>query len=240
MIEWRDEGIVLAARPHGETAVILELLTRAHGRHLGVVHGGISRRKAPMLQPGNQVDAVWKARLEDHLGNFAVELTRSRAGAVLSDPLRLSALGSVTALCAFALPEREAVSAFAARTEGLCDALLDGEGWLPDYVRWEIALLEVSGFRLDLSSCAVGGAADDLAYVSPRTGRAVGRSAAGEWASRLLPLPSWLLGGEADLDGVVQALDLTGHFLEHRLASSLGDQPLPPARGRFLETLRRM
>jgi DNA repair protein RecO (recombination protein O) len=239
VIEWRDEGLVLAARPHGETAVILELLTRDHGRHLGVVHGGVSRRKAPMLQPGNQLDAVWKARLEDHLGTFTVELRRSRAAAVLGDPLRLAALTALTALCSFALPEREAARAFAARSEALCDALMEGEGWLPDYVRWEMALLEISGFRLDLSSCAAGGPADDLAYVSPRTGRAVSRTGAGDWASRLLPLPGWLIEGDPGLDGVVAALDLIGYFLEHWLAPSLGDRPLPAARGRFLEALRR-
>jgi DNA repair protein RecO (recombination protein O) len=239
MIEWRDEGIVLSARPHGETAVILELLTRSHGRHLGIVHGGVSRRKAPMLQPGNQVDAVWKARLEDHLGGFSVELRLARAAAVLSDPLRLSALGAITALSSLALPEREAQDGFARRTEALCDALTEGEGWLPDYVHWEIALLEVSGFGLDFTACAGGGAEDDLAFVSPRTGRAVSRGAAGEWASRLIPLPKWLLGDVADVEGVLAALDLTGYFLTDRLAPSLGDRPLPAARMRFVEALRR-
>ena len=238
MIEWRDEGVVLAARPHGETSVILELLTRAHGRHLGVVHGGTSRRRAPMLQPGNQLDAAWRARLESHLGGWSVELTRSRAAAVLGDPLRLAALSSACALCGFALPEREAVPAFALRTEGLCDALADGRGWLRDYVLWELALLEVAGFRLDLSACAVSGATEGLAFVSPRTGRAVSAAEAGDWADRLLPLPAMVTGAEATLDGVAQALDLTGHFLAHRLAPSLGDRPLPAARSRLVSAVR--
>lgn len=237
-MEWRDEGIVLAARPHGETAVILELLTRAHGRHLGVVHGGTSRRRAPMLQPGNQLDAVWRARLEGHMGSWSVELRRSRAAYVLSDPLRLAALSSTCALCVFALPEREAVAAFAARTEALCDAIAEGPGWLVDYVRWELALLEVSGFRLDLASCAVTGATTGLTHVSPRTGRAVSQDAAGEWADRLLPLPAMLTGGQATLAGVAQALDLTGHFLAERLAPSLGDRPVPAARGRLLTAVK--
>ena len=237
-MEWRDDGIVLAARPHGETAVILELLTRAHGRHLGVVHGGVSRRRAPMLQPGNQLDAVWRARLEGHLGSWSVELRRSRAAMVLSDPLRLAALSSTCALCAFVLPEREAVPAFAARTEALCDAIAEGPGWLVDYVAWELALLEVAGFRLDLAACAVTGATEGLAFVSPRTGRAVTADAARGWTDRLLPLPALLAGGEATLAGAAQALDLTGHFLAARLAPSLGDRPLPAARGRLVSAVK--
>ena len=237
-MEWRDEGIVLAARPHGETAVILELLTRDHGRHLGIVHGGRSRRKAPLLQPGNQLDAVWRARLESHLGGWSVELRRSRAATVLADPLRLAALSSVCALAAFILPEREPVQAFQARTESLCDAIAAGEGWLADYVWWEMALLEGAGFGLDLASCAVSGETADLAHVSPRTGRAVGRAHAGDWAARLLPLPALLLGGPASLSEIVASLGLTGHFLEHRLAPSLGERPIPPVRARFVGTLR--
>ncbi|MEM7489623.1 MAG: DNA repair protein RecO [Pseudomonadota bacterium] len=238
-MEWRDAGIVLAARPHGETAVILELLTRDHGRHLGIVHGGTSRRKAPMLQPGNQLDATWKARLESHLGSFSVELLAARTATILADPLRLAALTSVTSLAAFVLPEREALPDFAARTEALCDALASGEGWLPDYVAWEMALLEVGGMGLDLSACAATGTTEDLAFVSPRTGRAVSRAGAGAWAARLLPLPDLLRGGPADLGGIRAALDLTGHFLHHALAPSLGDKPVPPARARLLEELAR-
>lgn len=237
-MEWRDEGIVLAARKHGETAVILELFTREHGRHLGVVHGGASRRKAPMLQPGNQLDAVWRARLESHMGGWNVELRTSRAAAILGDPLRLAALSSICALASFALPEREAMVAFQARTEALADGIASGEGWLADYVAWEMALLDVSGFRLDLTSCAVTGATDDLAYVSPKTGRAVALGAAGEWAPRLLPLPAMLIGGAATLPGVVAALDLTGWFLSERLAASLGDRRIPAARGRLVEAIR--
>lgn len=237
-MEWRDEGIVLAARPHGETSVILELFTREHGRHLGIVHGGTSRRKAPMLQPGNQLDAAWRARLESHMGGWSVELKRSRAAAVLSDALRLSALTSVCALCSFVLPEREAMGAFQARTEALCDAIVDGEGWLTDYVGWEVELLAIAGFRLDLSACAVSGGANDLAFVSPRTGRAVSRSGAGDWAARLLPLPEMLVGGAPSIAGVVAALELTGFFLKQKVAPSFGDRPVPPARERLLAALR--
>jgi DNA repair protein RecO (recombination protein O) len=238
VIEWRDRGLVLAVRPHGETAVILELLTEAHGRHLGVVHGGRSRRRTPVLQPGNAVAATWRARIEAHLGTFSVEPLRTRAGDVLGDPLRLAGLASLCALAAFALPEREAVPAFHARSEALADAMADGAGWLRDYVGWEVALLSEAGMGLDLSACAAGGDASDLAYVSPRTGRAVSRAGAGAWADRLLPLPPILLGGEADAEDALAALDVTGHFLG-RVAAGLGDRPLPPARGRLIDALRR-
>ncbi|WP_220747845.1 MULTISPECIES: DNA repair protein RecO [Jannaschia] len=238
-MEWRDRGIVLAARPHGETAAILEVFTRDHGRHLGVVHGGRSRKKAPLLQPGNAVSVTWRARLVDHLGTYSPEPIRSRAGDVLSDPLRLAALTSTSALCSFALPEREALPDFHARTEALCDALADGQGWLRDYTFWEVALLAETGLRLDLSACAATGTTEDLAYISPRTGRAVSRAGAGVWADRLLPLPPMLLGAEATLSEVLSALDVTGHFLKAFLAPSLGDRPVPPARGRLIEALRR-
>ncbi len=237
MIEWRDEGMVLSARPHGETSVILELLTRRHGRHLGVVHGGVSRRKAPMLQPGNQLDAVWRARLDEHLGTWTVELRQSRAATVLSDATRLAALSSACALAAFALPEREDAGTFQPLTEALADAIADGRGWLADYVAWEMALLEVTGFRLDLASCAVSGEANDLAFVSPRTGRAVSTAGAGEWSSRLLPLPGMLLGAAPTIEGVVASLAVTGHFLTTKLAPSLGTKPLPPARARLVRAL---
>jgi DNA repair protein RecO (recombination protein O) len=239
LISWQDRGLVLAVRPHGETAVILELLTEAHGRHLGIVHGGRSRRKAPVLQPGNEVDAAWRARLDAHLGTFTVEPLRTRAGDVLGDPLRLSALTSLCSLASFVLPEREAVPGFQARSEALADALADGVGWLRDYVFWEMALLDEAGIGLDLSACAAGGGANDLAFISPRTGRAVSRAGAGDWANRLLPLPEMMQGGPATLACAVAALDVTGHFLERRLAPMLGDRPLPPARARLVAALRR-
>ncbi|MEL6587594.1 MAG: DNA repair protein RecO [Pseudomonadota bacterium] len=238
-MEWRDQGIVLSLRAHGETAAILEVLTAEHGRHLGVVHGGQSRKKVPLLQAGNQVDVTWRARLESHLGTWSgVELQRSRMSLVLSDPLRLQALSAICALAAFFLPERERQGQFYAETEGLLDAVASGEGWLRDVIFWEMALLAEGGMPLDLRSCAVDGGANDLSYVSPRTGRAVSRRGAGDWADRLLPLPEVMLGGPATLAGVVESLGVTGHFLG-KLAVSLGDRPVPAARERLHAALTR-
>lgn len=236
-MDWRDEGVVLGARPHGETSVILDLLTREHGRWAGVVHGGVSRRMRPVLQPGNQVSAAWRARLEGHLGSFSVELSRGRTGLVMADPLRLAALTATCALAGWALPEREAVAGFSARTEALCDAIAGGEGWLRDYPSWEAALLEMAGYGMDLSACA-GGGDGPLAYVSPRSGRAVSEGAARGWEAKLLPLPAVMTGGAATLEDVRAALRLTGFFLRERMAPALG-RPVPPARDRLEAALAR-
>lgn len=238
-MDWRDEGALLAVRRHGESAAIIEVFTAAHGRHAGVVRGGASRKVAPLLQPGAQLDLAWHARLEDHIGTFTVEPLRSRAG-LLADPLALAALNAVCALLHAALPEREPHPGLYAATIGLLDRLGDGPGWPAAYPRWELTLLEDLGYGLDLSACAVTGLRDDLAYVSPRTGRAVAREAAGAWADRLLPLPACLLGqGPAGPGDIAAALATTGHFLEHRLFPDLGARPMPEARRRLAAMLAR-
>lgn len=192
-MEWRDEGALLAVRPHGETSAIIEVFTAQHGRHAGVVRGGVSRRIAPVLQPGAQLDLTWRARLDEHIGAFAVEPLRARSG-VLSDRLALAGLNSVCALLHFVLPEREPHPQLYRSSVALLDDLGVTADWVTAYLRWEAFLLEEMGYGLDLSACAVTGSREDLAYVSPRSGRAVARGAAGEWADRLLPLPPCLLG----------------------------------------------
>lgn len=235
-MDWRDDGILLDTRPHGETSARIEVLTAAHGRHAGMVRGGASRRMAPMLQPGAQLDLTWRARLADHLGNFTAELIRPRFSLVLDDRLALAALTSTCALCRFALPERQPCPGLYAATRDLLDAL-GQPGWLRSYARWELLLLEDTGFGLDLSACAVTGATGGLAYVSPRTGRAVTRAGAGTYAARLLPLPPGLLGDAAfDHADARAALHLTGYFLHHRLAEALS-RPLPEARARLVAAL---
>lgn len=239
-MDWQDEGVVLAVRRHGESAAIVELFTAAHGRHAGVVRGGASRKMAPLLQPGAQLQATWRARLEDHIGTFTVEPLRGRAGALLSDRAGLAALASVTALLAFTLPERAPHPGLYARSLALLDALGTAPDWPLAYVRWEVLLLEEAGFGLDLGRCAVTGAREGLCHVSPRTGRAVSAAGAGDWAPRLLPLPAFLLGqGPAGPAEIAEGLRLTGHFLEQWLAPALGERPLPPARARLAALLGR-
>lgn len=238
-MDWQDEGALLSMRVHGESSAIIEVFTRAHGRHAGVVRGGASRRLAPILQPGAQVQVTWRARLEDHLGAFAVEPIRSRA-AVLSDRLALAGLNAVCAMLRVALPERSACPALWHATMGLLDALETDADWPARYLRWEVQLLEEIGFGLDLARCAATGSREDLAFVSPKTGRAVSRTGAGEWAARLLPLPLCLLGqGPASGADLGQGLALTGHFLDRELGQALNGRALPAARARLLDLLAR-
>jgi DNA repair protein RecO (recombination protein O) len=237
-MEWQDQGSVLSARQHGETSAIVEIFTLGHGRHAGVVRGGISRKIAPHLQPGSVVAVTWRARLDAHIGSYSVEPVRNRSGALFGDRPALAALNSVTALLAFMLPEREPHPGLFARTEALLDRL-GQPGWDRDYLRWELALLEEMGFGLDLSQCAVTGAREGLAYVSPKTGRAVSAAGAGAYADRLLPLPASLLGQADDAQGIAAGLQTTGYFLERHLAPVLGERPLPEARRRLVAALAR-
>ncbi|NBZ88435.1 DNA repair protein RecO [Stagnihabitans tardus] len=227
-MDWQDDGILLTTRPHGESSAIVEVLTASHGRHMGVVRGGASRRMAGVLIPGTQLALRWRARLEDHMGSFTVEPKRSRA-VILEDRGRLAALNSAVSLLHISLPERDPHPALYALSLGLFDQLAEGEEWLTHYIHWELALLDQIGYALDLGSCAVTGSNQDLAYVSPKTGRAVSREAAGDWAPRLLPLPRMLRPGANGASDPDAALDLTGHFL----ARALPDAPLPDARARL-------
>ena len=237
-MEWRDQGVLIASRLHGETSAIIQVFTAAHGRHAGVVRGGASRKMAAVLQPGSQVQVTWVARLETHIGSFTVEPLHSRA-ALLNDRLALAALNSIAALLQLALAERDPHPALWLKTTALLDLLLTPD-WQPAYLRWELDLLDALGYGLDLTSCAVTGSRDDLAYVSPRSGRAVSRGGAGDYAARLLPLPPSLLG-QGPLIGreLGQGLALTGHFLNRGLHAILGDKPLPEARARLLDLLAR-
>ena len=240
-MDWRDQGILLSVRRHGETSAIIDTFTASHGRHAGVVRGGTSRRIAPILQPGAQLDLSWRARLEEHLGSFTVEPLRSRAAAAMSGRLALAGLNAVVSLLSFCLPEREPHPRLYKQSEQLLDLLGQDEIWPLAYLRWELALLDALGFGLDLSACAVTGASDDLVYVSPRSGRAVSAGAAGEWADRLLPLPPCLRGeGPASDPEIALALRTTGYFLEHRVAPALGHAPLPQARGRLIDLISRL
>ena len=236
MIEWRDEGVLLSARSHGESSAIIEVLTATHGRTAGVVRGGASRKMAPHLQPGTQLDVVWKARIEDHLGSYTVEPIRSRAAGLLGDALGLLGLQSVTALLAVALPEREDVGALYTDTVQLLDLISATDAWPLAYLRWELTLLDALGYGLDLSECAATGAKEELCFVSPRSGKAVSKAGAGEWASRLLPLPQAMLPGhEGPNREIAEALGTTEHFL----LKALGDRDQPDARRRLRQAFAR-
>jgi DNA repair protein RecO (recombination protein O) len=236
-MDWQDEGVVLAARRHGESAAILEVFTQFHGRHAGVVRGATSRKLAPSLQPGTQVAVTWRARLEEHLGSFSLEPVQSRAG-LMTGRRELAALNAITALLSFTLPEREPHGKLYEQTLLLLDLVGASDTWPLAYLQWELALLEELGFGLDTTRCAVTGATEGLAYISPRSGRAVTEAAAGAWKERLLPLPSAFLSvKDTQPDDVKRGLRTTGYFLHETVAPALGTKPLPPARERLVRLL---
>ncbi len=234
-MEWQDEAIVLEARRHGEHDAVLVLFTFEHGRHLGLVRGGAGRRLRPLLQRGNRLACVWKARLSDQLGSYRIEPMRMFASAILHQPLSLAALDASCALLNAGLGERDPHPRLYAALLALLERLAaDMPDWPPTYVRFELLLLAELGFGLDLSACAVTGRKEGLAFVSPRTGRAVSRQGAGEWAPRLLPLPAFLTdGGEADDEQIAQGLRLTGHFIRRHLLAP-ADRRMPAAREHLL------
>lgn len=238
-MDWQDDGIVIARFKHGESALLVKLLTEAHGLHAGLVPGGAGRAARPVYQIGNRVAATWRARLSEHLGNYRGELVRAYAAELLDVRLPLAALGAAAALVEATLPEREPNRAVFDAFVALLDRLTTPV-WAPAYARFEVALLAALGFGLDLSCCAVTGAVDDLAFVSPRTGRAVSRAAAGGYENRLFALPRFLIeGGEsADPASVAAALRLTGHFLA-RQALAPAERKMPPARSRLYDAMVR-
>ena len=244
-MEWRDEGTVIGVRRHGETAVVLELMTREHGRHRGLVHGGRSRKKQPVLQLGNRVVASWRGRLDEHLGTFAVEPVMLRAGELMERPLSLHGVQAASALLRL-LPEREAHPRLAEGLDVLLGNLRDPEVAGPLMVRFEAQVLDELGYGLDLSRCAATGRTGDLTHVSPKTGRAVCREAAAPYADRLLELPSFLTHRPGDnragsLGDILAGFALTGHFLDRLRDESGIERPegaLDP-RAAFIDAVRR-
>lgn len=232
-MEWNGEATVIARRRHGEHAVILTALTRDAGLIRGVVPGGASVKRAAMLQPGNRVAVRWRARLDDQLGSFTVEPAKARPG-LMADADALAGVNAVTALLAWALPDRDPHPRLTDTTEALLNTIDEGGSWGDQYLRWEALLLDELGFGLALDRCAVSGVREGLAYVSPKTGHAVTAEAAGEWAARLIALPG-PFGGPTG--GMAEALALTGHFLE-RIAEGHVGRAVPAARGRLVARLK--
>jgi DNA repair protein RecO (recombination protein O) len=237
-MQWSDAGFVVGSRWHGESGLIVELLTREHGRHLGLVRGGQPPRLRAVLQPGNEVAATWRGRLAEHLGTIACELVCPHAARLLADAERLAGLASAAALVSVTLPEREPHADVFAAFASLLDALDSSDDWPAHYVGWELALLAALGFGLDLSRCAVTGASNGLAYVSPRTGRAVSRQAGQPYHDKLLSLPEFLSRETpADTGQIAAGLRLTGYFLERHVLRPQ-DRSLPAARARLAARFR--
>lgn len=239
MEQWRDQGFVLAVRPHGEGGAVVSVLTENHGRHAGYVHGAQSGNKRGMLQPGTLLSIDWKSRVADQLGTITMEQERGLPHGILDDALRLSALLSACALCDAALPEREGHEGLFHGFKTLIE-MMDQEIWGAAYVFWEIALLKELGFGLELTKCAGGGDPRTIAYVSPKSGRAVSYAQAEPYKDKLLELPSFLKpnGGPLDAEEIAKGIKMTGHFMEHWVFAH-HSKGVPEARLRFEERQRK-
>lgn len=247
-MEWTDDAIIVSARRYGESSALVMLLSRNHGRHAGLVRGYASRRNRGVLTPGNGVRAHWRGRVADMLGSFTLEPASAIGAGLLGERDRLAALAAACAIVETALAEREPHPRAFEDLSAVVTALASDRHWGEAYVGWEVRLLAELGFGLDLTRCAVTGAGDGLAYVSPRTGRAVSLTAAGPWRDRLLVLPGFLVtGGRAASDEEVLAgLTLTEHFLKRHVygvvttgmsSAAPGFPHLPPARRLLVDRL---
>lgn len=233
-MEWSDDAVVLSVRRHGETGALVSLLTRERGRVPGLVHGGVGRALRGVLQPGNCVRALWRGRLVEHLGSFRVELLRDHAGEVLDDPGKLAALASACALCELCLPERQPHGALHGALSAFLESL-GSESWPSVYVHWELALLRDLGYGLDLGRCAVTGSTESLAFVSPKSGRAVSLSVGLPYGDKLLRLPRFLVeGGEGANGDLRDGLALCAFFLERHVLAPYR-RSMPPARSRLVD-----
>lgn len=238
-MDWTDEGIFLSGKPLGEANLIAEILTLEHGRHLGLVRGGRSRRIRPTLQPGNLVRVTWRARLSEHLGGYNVEMMEAHGARVLDDPRALAAIGTFGALVKL-LPERDPHPELYATTLHVLRSFGEPDIWPALFVYWEYQLLQELGFGLDLSACAATGVMEDLVYVSPRSGRAVSREAGEPYGEKLLTLPGFLLNENAPLrdTDIAAGFALTGYFLERDVLEPHG-LAMPQARSRLIDLLAR-
>jgi DNA repair protein RecO (recombination protein O) len=238
-MQWIDEAIVLGVKRHGETSVIVELMTAERGRHLGLVRGGAGRRMRGVLQPGNSLRATWRARLDEHLGNFAVEGINLRAASFLDAAHAVHGVTHLAALCRL-LAEREPHAAIYGALEMILDDLDDPRRAGPSIARFELAFLAELGFGLDLQSCAATGTTADLIYVSPRSGRAVSRAAGEAYRDKLMALPAFLRDDDvaASAADLAAAFALTGFFLDRHAFAPRG-LALPEARAQFVTAISR-
>ncbi|MCF6272130.1 MAG: DNA repair protein RecO [Rhodobacteraceae bacterium] len=239
-MEWQDQGVLLNVRRHGENAAIIEVLTKNHGRHAGLVHGGASKKSAALLQAGTQLSLTWRARLEDQLGSFSAELLSSRSVALLTHKQNLYAFNALSAMFLRYLPEREPNPRLYSSVLSLLEAMVDGQEWHAGYCFLELQLLTELGYGLELSCCVVSGQTTDLAYISPKSGCAVSTKSARGFESRLLKFPDFL---QSDNPTSISAKDfynallLTGHFFQKWIPTHTPE--LPKARQRLADFLQR-
>lgn len=226
-MEWRDQGIILGVKRHGETSVIAEVMTRERGRHLGLVRGGRSRTMQPVLQPGNLVEVTWRARLDEHLGHFSAEPVSFRAATLMEHAASLHGVQALAALLRL-LPERDPHPHLFDMLNIVLDHLGEASGAGELYIRFELAVLNDLGFGLDLLECAATGSREELEFVSPRSGRAVSREAGLPYQDKLFRLPDFLKERStraADRESLDEAFRLTQYFLNRHVYEPRGLEP---------------
>ena len=251
MPEWVDKGIVLSVRKYGEKGLIANVLTEEHGRHLGWLSNRSNNNILSHIQPGNIVSVSWKSRLIEQMGNYKIELISSVSGKMFDDKLKLQALSSLCALIEKILPERQKYQEIYNATLAFINLLLLDDNikmnhWIEGYVKWEVGILSSIGFSLNLNECAVTGTKDNLYFVSPKTGKAVSKEGAGNFASRLLALPNFL-GGVKPVNlnfyhEILLGLKITTYFFENKLLISINNDInncLPKSRDRFIEMVEK-
>ncbi len=240
-MEWKDEGIIIGTRKHGETSLIVEIMTRRHGRHLGIVRGGRSRRKQPFMQPGNSVEATWRARLDEHLGTWSLEATELRTARLMETPIGIFGIQLLASHLRL-MPERDVHVHLHEALEVILSHLQDASIAAVLMIKFELALLDDLGFGLDLTKCAVTGTSDGLTHVSPKTGRAVCLDSATPWIDKLLVLPAFLAGkrheNHPDLADIEAGFMLSGFFLDRHVYYPRGQAP-PIDRNSFIKAIEK-
>jgi DNA repair protein RecO (recombination protein O) len=238
-MEWKDEGIIIGTRKHGETSLIVEIMTRRHGRHLGIVRGGRSRKKQPFMQPGNSVEATWRARLDEHLGTWSIEATELRTARLMETPIGIFGIQLLASHLRL-MPERDAHEHLHEALKVILSHLQEASIAAVLMIKFELALLDDLGFGLDLTKCAVTGSRDRLTHVSPKTGRAVCLESAAPWVDKLLVLPAFLTGfrneDHPNLADIDAGFLLTGYFLDRHVYHPRG-QKTPLDRNSFIKAI---
>jgi DNA repair protein RecO (recombination protein O) len=241
MADWRGQAIVIGARRFGENDAVADVFSDTRGRMSGLVYGGTSRKKKSALEPGSIIDAQWRARSDGALGHFeTLEPVGLGPGFLMDDAGALLAVASLTGLLRDAIVEHQAYPTLFEATTLMLAALEQKAAWPAAYVRWELGLLAETGYGLDLSVCALTGTTEELAWVSPKTGRAASLDAGMPYADKLLVLPPFLADSKNAVEpgDVADGLALAGWFLNRELLEPF-QKELPEARYRLINTLAR-
>ena len=236
-MEWRDQGILLGTTPFGETAVIVDALTQKKGRVRAVLRGGQSRKFRPILQMGNILDITWRARLSEHMGSVQIDVIKSYPE-ILDSRLTLAGVAALSSMLTTFVEDRDPQAQMFDATEKLYDLLIHPDMWCVGYFYWELALLDALGFGLDLSKCVVTGDTENLLYLSPKSGCAISRQAAGEWADRLLPMPRIVMEKDKNISDVFDGLQVLSYFWLNKVIPAMGVKTMPKARERFIDIMQ--